>query len=390
MKQEKAGGIKKKERNKSMLIFVGIFLCMMFAVAVFSACNAVKKYGSEGKAIKENKNSYERYLEVINPDKITTEHITEAVCYSREMSEEEGVRYRSLQDRYKEGEMAPKEEIDIVDKLEDTDREVEYPVFEIWNHEYFLPERTLTDEDMLRMIDFEYKLSDATMQRCKELAKAAETSPHKVEEDEAMEIAGSAIEKMFNIVTLSMDKEALYNGAASYIVSFREKSGSILYEAMVGMGTGKLEWVREYHNELGMENAVEINQEFEQICSANYQKAKALLTDILSSDIEIVSSSCRYRTDKSGKEIPKGEAGIIHYYFQMEDGMVYHMKYDIERKRFYALDEEEKKYTFYKTEEELKEEGAKKDGDKFIEPLLGAEMEVAQNKDLQWVVSFIE
>lgn len=182
MKREKSGEVREK-KNRSIILFVGLFLFTMLAVAVFSACNAVKKYGDGGKAevevevelansrsevaeetvssgeeaagslvssqgekaVKGNKNSYERYLEVSNPDKITKEHMTEAACYSRKMSEEEQVRRQDLQDKYEEGELAPKEEIDIVDKMEDTEREVEHPVFEIWNNEYFLPERTLTD-----------------------------------------------------------------------------------------------------------------------------------------------------------------------------------------------------------------------------------------------------
>lgn len=410
MKQEKFGEVKKK-RNKSMLLFVGMFLCVMLAVAFFSACNAVKKYGDGGKeeiaespvssreeasegsvnsqeekAVKGNKNSMERYLEVTDPEKITKEHATETACFSREMSEEELARYQDFQDRYEEDGLVSKEEIEIVDRLEEPDKEVEHPVFEIWNQEFFLPERTLTDEDLLQMVDFQYKLLYAQMQRNEEVRKAAENSPDKVEENEAMEIAGYVIEKMFGIDASAMDKEVQSNGMGSYQVFLSEKSETTMYIVMIAVGTGKVEWAREHINEFGLEKAVEVNQEFEELCSTNYQKAKAILTDILGVDTEMVSSGCRYRTDKSGKEIPKGEAGIIHYYFQMGDETVYYMKYDIEKKRFYELNVEEKKYSAYQTKEQLKEEGVKKDGDKFIVPLTGAEQEVSRNENLQWVV----
>lgn len=410
MKQEKFGEVKKK-RNKSMLLFVGVFLCAMLAVAFFSACNAVKKYGDGGKeeiaespvssreeasegsvnsqeesAVKGNKNSMERYLEVTDPEKITKEHATEAACFSREMSEEEWARRCDLQDRYEEGELAPKEEIDIVDKMEDTDREVEHPVFEIWNHEYFLPERTLTDEDLLRMIDFEYKLSAAVSQRNEELSKAAEASPDKVEEDEAMKIAGSAVEKMFGLDASSMDKEVDYNGAGSYYVELSEKSEStVFYTVMIAMGTGQVEWIYVHDNDYGRGNAVEINQEFEQLYSANYKKAKTILEDILGSDMEIISSGYQYMADMGGKEIPEGGSRIIYYYFQMENGIVYDMQYFIDNSCFKRLSSGEKGCSPYRTKEELEKEGAKKDGAKFFVPLTGMEKET-WGDNLQWVV----
>lgn len=402
-----------------MLLFGGIFLCAMLAVAVFSACNAVKKYGggkeeveaelansrseaeeetvnsgekmagslvsSQGeKAVKGNKNSYERYLEVSDPDKITKEHMTEAVCYSRKMSEEEQVRWQDLQDKYEEGELAPKEEIDIVDKMEDTDREVEYPVFEIWNHEYFLPERTLTDEDLLQMIDFEYKWSAALSQRNEELSKTAKASPHKVNEDEAMEIAGSAVEKMFGLAVSSMDKEVSYNGAGSYYVNLSEKSEHIAYTVMIAMGTGRIEWIGSNVREYEVENAVKINQEFEKLCSANYKKAKTIWEDILGSDIEIVSSWCQYTVDIGGKEIPREGQGIIHYFFQTEDDMC-DMEYSIVKGNFENLSVSEKKYCIYRTKEELEKESTKKDGDKYFVPLTGMEKET-WGDNLQWIV----
>lgn len=421
MKQEKADEAKKK-RNQNRLLFGGIFLCLMLAVAVFSACNAVKKYGGDRKeeveaesvssgveaadesvdrreetagspvssqkekAAKGNKNSYKRYLETIDPDKITKEHMTEGVCCSREMSEEEWARRCDLQERYEEGELAPKEEIDIVDKMEDTDREVEHPVFEIWNHEYFLPERTLTDEDLLRMIDFEYKLSAAVSQRSEELSKAAEASHDKVEEDEAMKIAGSAVEKMFGLDASSMDKEVDYNGSGSYYVELSEKSEStVFYTVMIAMGTGQVEWIYIHDNDYGRGNAVEINQEFEQLYSANYKKAKTILEDILGPDMEIISSGYQYMADMSGKEIPEGGSRIIYYYFQMENGIVYDMQYFIDNSSFKRLSSGEKRCSPYRTKEELEKEGAKKDGAKFFVPLTGMEKET-WGDNLQWVV----
>lgn len=225
-------------------------------------------------------------------------------------------------------------------------------------------------------------------QRSEEISKTAEASPHKVEEDEAMEIAGSAVEKMFGLAASSMDKEVIYNGAGSYYVNLSEKSKSAAYTVMIAMGTGKVEWIASNSQDYEMKSAVGINQEFEQLYSANYKKAKMILEDILGFDMEIVSSGCQFMADIGGKEIPREGPGTIHYYFQTEND-VYSMNYFIDKNIFDWLSVSEKKYSIYRTKEELERESTKKDGDKYFVPLTGMEKET-WGDNLQWIVVPIE
>lgn len=57
-------------------------------------------------------------------------------------------------------------------------------------------------------------------------------------------------------------QEILFNGVASYLVFLGEKSESTAYTVMIAVETGRVEGVDDHVNEFGMENAVEINQEF--------------------------------------------------------------------------------------------------------------------------------
>lgn len=102
--------------------------------------------------------------------------------------------------------------------------------------------------------------------------------------------------------------------------------------------------------------------------------------------MKIISSCCKYKTDKTGKEIPAGVSGTINYYFELKDQTGYSISYDIERDGFYSLDKYSSTSPYYKTKEELEEEGAEKDGDKFIVPLTGEEKELTQEQDTQWVI----
>lgn len=175
------------------------------------------------KTSKTNKNSMERYLEVVDSEKRTKDYMTDVARYSREMSEEEQSRYQDFLGRYEEDKLAPKEEMEIVDKIEDYDKEVDHPVYAIWEVEFFLPERTLTDEELLQMVDFQYKVDYAMQQRNEEIKRSVENSTDKVTKEGAVKNASEAVEKMIGLDTSSLEKEVFFNGVSVYEVNMKEK-----------------------------------------------------------------------------------------------------------------------------------------------------------------------
>lgn len=147
--------MEKRKGYKPILIGMGV--CTILVVIILSVPAVTGKNDNTGENIgtneeteksqvssenkeetsKMNKNSMERYLEVSDPEKRTKDYMTEAVRYSREMSEKEQSRYYDFIDRYEEEGLAPEEEIEIVDKMEDYDKEVHHPVYAIWEVEFF-------------------------------------------------------------------------------------------------------------------------------------------------------------------------------------------------------------------------------------------------------------
>lgn len=396
-----------EKRKGYKLIFIGIGVCTILVVIILSVLavtgrndDTVKsreaneeteksQVSSENKekTSKTNKNSMERYLEVSDPEKRTKDYMTEAARYSREMSEKEQSRYQDFLDRYEKDELAPKEEIEIVDKMEDYDKEVDHPVYAIWEVEFFLPERTLTDEELLQMVDFQYKLNYALQQRNDEVKKAAENSTDKITKEGAVKKASEAIEKMFGVDTSSLEKDVLFNGVSTYIVEMKEKGEKrYLYTVHIEVGNGAVSWIISDPLVPEIENALDVDKDFEKMYKSNYKNAKMLLNNILDSGVQIVSGCCQFQTDKTGNKMPEGTVGYITYYFKMEDETVYEINYNILKDKCERLSRIEKEYSSYKTKEELEKEGAERKGDKFIVPLTGEEKEAYGREDMQWMV----
>lgn len=339
------------------------------------------------KTSKTNKNSMERYLEVVDSEKRTKDYMTDVARYSREMSEEEQSRYQDFLGRYEEDKLAPKEEMEIVDKIEDYDKEVDHPVYAIWEVEFFLPERTLTDEELLQMVDFQYKVDYAMQQRNEEIKRSVENSTDKVTKEGAVKNASEAVEKMIGLDTSSLEKEVFFNGVSVYEVNMKEKGEKKwLYTVHIEAADGAVSWIILDPEVPELENALDVDKDFEKMYKANYKNAKMLLNNILDSDAQIISSCCQFKTDKTGSKMPEGVVGYITYYFKMEDETVYEINYNILKDKCERLSKIEKEYSSYKTKEELEKEGTERKGDKFIVPLTGEQKEACGREDIQWMV----
>lgn len=251
-----------------------------------------------------------------------------------------------------------------------------------------MPERTLTDEELLQMVDFQYKVSYALQQRNEEVKKAAENSADKITEEGAVKKASEVIETMFGVDTSSLEKEVLFNGVSTYIVDMKEKGKEkYLYTVHIEVGNGAVSWIISSDSFLSeLEDALDVDKDFEKMYKSNYKNAKMLLNNILDSSVQIVSGCCQFKTDKTGNKMPEGTLGYITYYFKMEDETVYEINYSILKDKCECLSRIKKEYSSYKTKEELEKEGVERKGDKFIVPLTGEEKEAYGAEDTQWMV----
>ncbi|MDE6626327.1 MAG: hypothetical protein K2K56_08145 [Lachnospiraceae bacterium] len=283
---------------------------------------------------------------------------TEAITYSRELSEEEKEQYKTLWKKYEESGLFPTGEIEIVDTAGEHDGSS--LLYEIPTRIIYLPERTLTEEEWLQIIDFYHKedyslqQSDSAKQAREEQEKAENASPGEdmISEDMAVNIASDYMERMFAADPEAMEKETDYSedyvieGSGTYqIVFYENDTTSYVVDINAQDGTLGNMWLQKEGTDF-YEKPAPINKEF---FIENYKRAKELFINIFGSDLEIAGITCEYKEDEEGN-VPHGN---VLYYVEMPDGAAYRFQYNVEQDIFWMV----LHYSNYRTEKQLEEEG---------------------------------
>lgn len=284
----------------------------------------------------------ENYIDAADQENMTKQHSIEALTYSRELSAEEQIRYDALFEKYENEGLFPENDLPIIDQAEES-AEIEYPFYETCNFEYYLPDRALTDEELLELIDFSHKLDYATshneaaqniIQAQQEFFAHPNPGENDLSEDEAVKIAASYLDKLSDKDCSSMETSVEFcfgyceidgeygdymvtfkaNDEESYIVCISRKKGSLTYAYYILNGVN-------YAAYNGTSAPVD-----EPLFHARYESAKAKLTQILDPDISITESSYEYYTDENGDV----EYGYVYYIFKLSNGYVYSMGYNIQ------------------------------------------------------------
>lgn len=166
--------------------------------------------------------SVEEVKEVV---KIADTSNAEADSYSREYSEEEKERREQLYQQYIEG-VFPQKSIPVVENKEEAEN-FEFCFF-VSESRFYLPDRELTDEEILEIIDFERKRDFALEERYKEefkeeLSKQKEEEIKQIEEvkaaggiteTEAVEIATEKLTELFGINGENMELNHYFDASS--------------------------------------------------------------------------------------------------------------------------------------------------------------------------------
>lgn len=335
------------KRNNVPLFKYGIAACIVCVIMLSSVPVAAKisDYVKE-RMSKMSEQEQEQYRQTNNPEKLTNEHETEAIRYSRDMSEEETARYHELAAKYKNEGLFPEEEMPMIDKLEDN-AEINSILYEVYNREFFLPERDLTDEELLQIVDFFHKLDysisqDEEVQTLLAAQEEFNENPYSNEndmsEEEAIEKAAAYLKGMYDVDTSAMDKTAefwmgyQYEGCGDYNVTFTD-SAKNSYSVDLYAETGTLYSIEADNSLLSVTEPTEISEDF---LVSNYEQAKSIFTGVLGTDRAIVNSSCTYPIDEDGN-LAVGSLAAITYIFEIENGDAYYIEYDIVNEQFYMM-----------------------------------------------------
>lgn len=331
------------QKPHSSLLKASAALCPLAAVILISlpVCAKLGSYVTE-RMQQMSEEELENYADAADEDNMTTAHSLEALTYSRELSEEERLRYDDLFEKYENEGLFPDHDLPVVDKAEGNDT-ITAPFYETYNYKYYLPDRTLTDEELLEMIDFLHKLDYATAntQEAESIRKeqqAYEANPFPangdLSEETAIAVASSYLEKILNRDLSAMTKSAEFwfgfgsseEGYGEYLVTFKADDDES-YLVSLTRETGILTYVafilegRNYSAYKG--NSVPVN---EQLCYSRYEDAKAILTSVLPSEVSIVKGVCEYNQTETGE----AEHGFLYYTFTLSNGYVYSVSYQIE------------------------------------------------------------
>lgn len=322
--------------------------CVLGAVVLVSVPVAAKVSSMVTERMEAmSKNQQNEYADAQDSKNMTKAHETESVQYSRELSAEENTRYNEFLQKYEEG-LFPEGELQMVDKLKEN-AEIAKPVYEVWNREIYLPERDLTDEELLEIIDFHQKSAysvshTAKAQEVIDAQQAFLANPNPGEDDlseeEAIAKASAYLEAMCGMEAEKMGKtvefvmgDDMENGKyGSYAVTFKG-SDDKSYEVAVTRETGTLSHIWFYVGEgnCGSRTWLPVAVD-EEICTSAYEKARNIIADMYP-DANITGGTCGYTVDEDGNS----KYGNLSFDVIINNNFVYNFTYAIEDDTFVSL-----------------------------------------------------
>ncbi|MBD5106036.1 MAG: hypothetical protein HDT41_03540 [Lachnospiraceae bacterium] len=320
---------------------VGIAACALTLICLVSVPVAaqIMDYVKQ-RMLSMNDKEFEEIAASNDEHNMTREHDTEAITYSREMSEQEEKRYSELRDKYENEGLFPEGKLQIVDKLENPET-IDSLVYETYNRKLFLPEKELSDEELLEIIDY-YRKSDYVVQNSgqakviKEALQKYQSDPYPnatdLSEEEATAKAAFYLESVYGIDSATMDKTAEFvasdgpisDNYADWEVTFKG-TDDFNYIVKVSQNTGLISSMQIFKGETFYgypRPAAEIN---ETLYTSVYEQTKDIFESMCPS-LEITKGLIAY----SKTEDNKADYGILDIKFFTKDGYGFYFQYILE------------------------------------------------------------
>lgn len=308
----------------------GLAVLLIIAIPTVAAVDYVKERMS--KLDKKEQEKYQETVETAVPD-------TEAIRYSRPFNAEEQQRYDELMTEYEGNGLFPKGELLIVDDFDNIAQQS--LVYENETRTLYLPSRSLTDEELLQIIDFYYK-ADYSVQQS-DVAKEAKEKQKELEnalpgneaisEEQAAELAAYYIKAMFDVnssnIEVDYGETEISEGNGDYLCSYVD--GEYTYNVVLQSATAKLTSIDMSITDVDFyAQSATIDED---IFASKAQEAKRLFYNIYGEDIEIASIACSYRKNEN-YNVPYGN---VLYYIEFEDGTAVRFSYNVNQDVFWQI-----------------------------------------------------
>lgn len=243
----------------------------------------------------------------------------DADSFSRELSEEERARLKKLEKDYEQKGVFPKHSISKVEsKAEINGKELFFCISE---SKFYLPDRIMSDEELLEIIDFyikrDFSLESTTAEKTENFNQNLET------ESLIVKAAKQNIEEFFEV---DMEDE--------YHIEYGEIADQVMFDMDEGNAMILLDAQEHTINEmrLNIDGMYAEGMKFEQF---DYDEVYKILKGKLCklSEKNISAAKVMY------VELQNGELyhGMVRYIFELEDGSGYVINYSLNLQREYYL-----------------------------------------------------
>ena len=255
----------------------------------------------------------------------------EAIRYSRDFTEYEQKMYDAMVKQYENG-IFPKDTLMISDELS---AEVDDNIcYNPKNKYMYLPNRELTGEELLEMIDFYFK-TDYGLQTSDDTIKYKEDMKNKklqlhadaLSENEAAAIAASYVQKMYDVSIENMDKSLTADDRYYQIVFLADY---VTYSVCIQADDGSFKDISmdkegfEYYKD-----NIKVNESHIQ---KKGKEAKSIALQLLTEEETITDAYAQYKVNAK-RELPHGS---IVYLFDLKNGDRLRMSYSAAEDTFWG------------------------------------------------------
>ena len=282
--------------------------------------------------------------------------------YSRKLTDSERERMDKLREQYENEGRFPEGKVAVVDKEEDA-KEGQI-TFVTTTRTYVIPEKEMTDEQILQIIDYGYKEDYSLRQerRGTEESYDGVVSDEQVAENEekikssngmskeaAKELAAKYIKNIYDIDVSEYDVDVNANYDSSYEVHF-QKDNSIIVN--IDAVNKQLEYI--HIDEYEVENN---NEKADENLFTNYADT---VKEIIINKANLAEKDSKYHYEYTLTEDEKVQAGIMSYYFEKSNGKVVQIRVNCKEQKIIDVAIYTEKQ--YKTKSKIREKQYKELG----------------------------
>lgn len=246
----------------------------------------------------------------------------EADSFSRMLTEEEQSRKEVLLEEYTYKARFPQNEVSIMQ--EELPQPLDKIYYDMKNSKFYLPNRQLTDEELLQIIDFNHK-RDYSLQVVNKVEKP-EVNMIDINNMEIEEKAEYIIENIYDVDAKSLERTVeWYNeDKDAYEITFVQ--GNREFYICMGKETLNVENVS-VNSRKDFNSYQVVTKDIAENATSLFDKSKDIIENVFGIEQQIKSAWCNYYIGDGNR----GQDRNLNYLFELEDGSAYIFNYVYEK-----------------------------------------------------------